>query len=92
MAGLSRKIDRSRKIIPRNVQVNILLTEEEVNKLDEDLIKRQEQNPGLRISRGSFVRDIVLKFLNTKLVEVSDEKPLEFNSHGEFDSVGESAE
>lgn len=66
MTVLSRKFDKPRKIVARNVQVNILLTEEEAKILDEESNRRQEQNPGIRFSRGALVRDIVLKFLTRK--------------------------
>ena len=73
MAELSRKIDKCKKFVPRNVQVNILLTEEEVTKLDSEALKRQLENPGLRYSRGALVRDILLRFLNKNYSESKDE-------------------
>lgn len=48
---------------PNGVQINMLLTTEEAEELEKEVRKRQEENPGVRMSRAVLARDLVLRSL-----------------------------
>jgi hypothetical protein len=48
---------------PNGVQINMLLTADEAEELEKEVRRRQEENPGVRMSRAVLARDLVLRAL-----------------------------
>lgn len=61
---MAKTINKSvRKNHPNGVQINMLLTAEEAEELEREVRRRQEENPGVRMSRAVLARDLVLRAL-----------------------------
>jgi hypothetical protein len=63
MAKTTTKVSPVKKNHKNGVQLNILFTVEEVESLEREMARREKEHPGIRWTRGSFARHLILSSL-----------------------------